>query len=171
MKPQVVVYSQEEYDEAVKNKQYDITVRSQRTIDIQWGTVVTVDHKGSIAASNDTFIWARDLAQVVAAGVNVYASDNTYTYASNKATVDVFGFARVEACGGSDVHASNFTIVSATDTCSVWATDKSKIVARDHCTVHAHDEATVDAYDNTTIYRLGPHVTINVHGANVTIID
>jgi hypothetical protein len=151
----VMVKTQQEYDNAPKNKETQITILdAQETI-----TVPT-----SAADKDILKIEVRGNSHVIAhADADLYCYDNSVIEAFDNTHIFAFDNSKVAARNHATVAASNNTAVEAWDHVSVFSYHDARVKTHDFCdvmtkdnsTVWAEDRSIVNAYDTSVVYASG----------------
>jgi hypothetical protein len=161
----IVVKTQQEYNDAPKNKQTQIIIMDARE-------PITVP---TSAADKDIMkIEVRGNSHVIAhADADLYCYDNSIIEASDNTHIFAFNNSKVTACDHATVSASDNTSVEAWDDVAVFSSHNARVkthdfcdtMAKDNSTVWAADHSIVSSYGTSTVYASGNAKIPNAYDA------
>ena len=148
-----IVSTQEEYNNAVKNRKKPIVIENTADF-ISVHTDVTVGKNGRCKTEGKT-------------PVVITAKENAIVTAEGKAHVAGFNNANIIAKGNCKVELHDEAFGNCFEHCNITLKGNSKIAADGNCTVHAYDEALVSASGSSKVYS---YQKATAKGSDITTI-
>jgi len=139
---QIIIQSQEEYDEAVKKKLHagnELIIQNCRGVFIRVNTDVTVGKDGRCVTCDKS-------------PITVTVRENGILTAWGKTTVIGYDNSNILAKENCKITLHDTASGNCYDHCHITLKGKSKALAGDNCTVHAHDESEVSAAGKSKVY-------------------
>jgi len=159
---QIIISSQEEYDNAVKNKQHignELII--QNTPDfITVHTDITVGKNGRCKTLGEAMRYAP--------GPKIVVKENGILTAEGKTTIIGYDDANIIAKGNCEITLHDSAFGNSFDHCKITLKGESRIAADGNCTVHAYDDSSISATGSTKVYS---YQNATAKGSGVSSID
>jgi hypothetical protein len=139
--PQIQISTQEEYDNAIKNKQHiGNELLIQNTSDfIIVHTDVAVGKNGRCKTDDKSSVF-------------ITARENGIVAAHGKSTIIGYGNANIISKGNCKITLHDSAFGNCTEHCDITLKGSAKISVDGNCTVHAYDEASVSASGSSKVH-------------------